>query len=325
MWRTSNGLSMAHLGTRIARLVRAAAYKIYRKTKPSGWVHTLSDEELEREVACWYFAASGDRMDFAHPQSFSQKMQWLKVHDKDPRKATLSDKLAVREYIAARIGDEVLPKVYRVWDKADDISFDGLPSRFFLKCNNGSGMMRRITDAPSTSADELDELRKTVAGWYARDFAAEYFEMHYADITPRVYAEEWLDDIEWEYQAWCFSGKVAFIAAIHEPHGVNEKQFFLPTWEKLPFVSSQPEYQGTIEQPDCLMDLLTWSERLADDFCFVRVDWYGTRHGLMFSEMSFTPAYGIVHWDPARYNDEVGTLLQLPIDAPVAPTAPNEG
>lgn len=303
---------MAHLGTRIARLIRAISYKIYRKTKPDGWVHTLSDEELEREVARWYHAACGDTMDFACPQSFSQKMQWLKVYDKDPRKAMYSDKIAVRDFISANVGPEVLPKVYRVWDDAASVSFEGLPSRFFLKCNNGSGMMRRITDSAAVTPAELDEIRKTVAGWFARDFAAEYFEMHYADITPRVYAEEWLDDIAWEYQAWCFSGKVAFIAAIHEPHGVNEKQFFSPAWEKLPFVSSQPEYKGTIERPDCLEQIVAWSERLADDFCFVRVDWYGTRHGLMFSEMSFTPAYGIVHWDPARYNDEVGKLIRLP-------------
>jgi hypothetical protein len=172
-------------------------------------------------------------------------------------------------------------------------------------------MMARVDD-PATA--DVEALRTQARAWLARDFASEYFELHYADITPRVFAEERLDDIEWEYQAWCFSGEVAFIAAIHDPHGINEKQFFSPSWEKLPFVSSPPEYAGTVAAPECLEQIVDFSQQLARDFVFVRVDWYGTRHGLMFSEMSFTPAYGIVHWQPADYDAKVGQLIHLPIE-----------
>lgn len=302
---------MGSLLKQLAGALRVIAYRVHRATKPKDWVHTLDEAQLEREVSRWYYAMCGERMDFAHPTSFNQKLQWLKVHDKDPRKATLSDKLAVRETIAREVGEDVLPRLYGSWDSANQLDFTGMPQRFFLKCNNGSGMMKRIDDVSSV---DMDELRTRVTSWLARDFASTYLEMHYADISSMVYAEELLDDIEWEYQAWCFSGKVEFIAAIHDPHGVNEKQFFSPTWERQPFVSSQPEYQGTINRPDCLPQIIEWSERLADDFTFVRVDWYGTRHGLMFSEMSFTPAYGIVKWDPSSYNETIGALIHLPIE-----------
>lgn len=290
---------------------RVLSYRIHRSRQPEGYVHTLSDEELEREIDRWYHSACGGHVDFAHPRSFSEKMQWLKVHDKDPRKAVLSDKLAVREVIAREVGGEVLPKVYRSWDAAADIDFSGIDRPFLLKCNNGSGMMHRVED-PSSA--DMDEIRAKAAKWLSCDFASRFFEMHYAQITPRVYVEEWIDDIEWEYQAWCFSGKAEFVAAIQNPHGTNKKQFFSPTWERLPFVSSLPEYEGTVDRPDTLPQILECSERLAKDFIFVRVDWYGTRHGLMFSEMSFTPAYGIVKWQPSDYNMKVGELIHLPIE-----------
>lgn len=296
---------------RLAGALRVVAYRMHRARKPEGWIHTLDEDQLEREVARWYYAMCGERIDFARPTSFNQKLQWLKVHDKDPRKAVLSDKIAVRETIAREVGEDVLPQLYRSWESADQIDFTGLPKRFFLKCNNGSGMMKRIDDVSDV---DMDEIRTSAASWLSRDFAASYLEMHYADITPKIYAEELLDDIEWEYQAWCFSGKVEFIAAIHDPHGVNEKQFFSPTWERLPFVSSPPEYPGTIERPEYLQQIVEYSERLSDDFTFVRVDWYGTRHGLMFSEMSFTPAYGLVRWVPSSYNEKVGELIHLPIE-----------
>lgn len=302
---------MTSIGRRLISALRIVLYRLHRASKPKDWIHTLDTAQLEREVDRWYYSERGEHVDFEHPISFSEKMQWLKVHDDDPRKATLSDKLAVRETIETKVGSEVLPQVYASWDSADAIDFDGLPERFYLKCNNGSGMMMRIDGA---SQANMDEVRAKASEWFACDFASRYFEMHYTHITPRVYAEEWLDDIEWEYQAWCFSGKAEFIAAIHDPHGVNEKQFFSPAWEKLPFVSSPPEYAGTIARPDCLEQIVAWSERLADGFTFVRVDWYGTRHGLMFSEMSFTPAYGLVHWVPDSYNQKVGELIHLPIE-----------
>ena len=180
----------------------------------------------------------------------------------------------------------------------------------------GRGKERHAAGAVGFSVRErvFYEIRAKAATWLSCDFASRFFEMHYAQITPRVYAEEWIDDIEWEYQAWCFSGKAEFVAAIQNPHGTNKKQFFSPTWERLPFVSSLPEYEGTVERPDTLPQILEYSERLAKDFIFVRVDWYGTRHGLMFSEMSFTPAYGIVKWQPSDYNMKVGELIHLPIE-----------
>lgn len=292
-------------------LQRALAFKLYSAGKPKGWIHRLDDEGLEEELSLWYLAERGERMDFRNPRTFSEKSQWLKVYDRDPRKTKLSDKLGVRETIAEEAGEKALPEVYRIWRSAADIDFAGLPESFILKCNNGSGMMMRIED--SEHAD-MKLVRKNAREWLSCDFAAKFFELQYADIEPAVYAEEWIEDIEWEYQAWCFSGKTEFIAAIHEPHGKNEKQFFSPDWEKLPFVSSQPEYKGNVARPECLEQIIEHSEHLAKGFIFVRVDWYGTRHGLMFSEMSFTPACGLVRWDPSEYNLKTGELIHLPCE-----------
>jgi hypothetical protein len=226
---------MANITQQLASAARMARYKLYRRGTQPGWAAELSEDELAREVARWYQATTGRVLDLAHPTSFSEKMQWLKVYDHDPRKTTLSDKLAVRPFVAEVAGEGVLPVVYRSWDTPEEVDFTGLPQRFFFKCTTGSGMMSRIEDAAAT---DIEALRERATGWFARDFAGEYFEMHYAPISPRLYAEEWIDDILWEYQAWCFDGQPAFVAAIHDPHGVNEKQFFSPAWERLPFVSS---------------------------------------------------------------------------------------
>lgn len=73
---------------------------------------------------------------FAHlknPQSYNEKLNWLKLHDRNPLYTTLVDKYAVKEYIATLIGEEYIIPTLGVWDYFDDIDFDSLPNQFVLK------------------------------------------------------------------------------------------------------------------------------------------------------------------------------------------------
>ncbi len=273
-----------------------------------GWIANASEEELAREVCKWYRIAAGKPVDLDNPTTFNEKIQWLKAHDLDPRKARLSDKILVRDYVAEKVGKDVLLEQYATWDSAEDLTFDGLPKPFFLKPNHTSG--------DALFVDETVSLKKAKAlaeKWLKRDFSVVCIERHYSPITPRLLAEEYLDDIEFEYQAWCFKGKIAFVAAIVQPHGINQKQFFTPEWEREPFVSSEPIYPGTVERPACLDRILAYSKTLADDFLHVRVDWYWSpKKGLRFSEMTFTPAAGNIGWHPESYNKDLAYLIELP-------------
>lgn len=90
-----------------------------------GFYRNMSDEELYRHK---YRLSYGTELDLEHPKGFSEKMMWLKLHDRKPIYTTLVDKYAVRRYIAEKIGDEYLiPLLGGPWESFDEIDFDSLP------------------------------------------------------------------------------------------------------------------------------------------------------------------------------------------------------
>lgn len=291
------------------RLLRLFRYWVHRRLHPVNERTICSQSLLEGELDWAYYARYGTHPNLEAPRTFNEKMQWLKIHDAIPLKTRCADKLAVRDYVAARVGESVLPQVYRTWESANDVDFACLPLSFALKANHGSGMMKLVADV---TEENIDEIRAACEQWLATDFALTMLERWYSDIPRKVFAEELLGDIEWEYQVWCFNGKARYVGAMHDPHGSNEKQFFSPDWKRQPFVSSLPILEGDIPRPGDLDTILEYSERLAADFAFVRVDWYSCTQGLRFSELTFTPAGGFVQWTPREYDARLGELLVLP-------------
>lgn len=280
-------------------------------------LESLSPEEYPDELKRWFKKVSGEELDLEHPMSFNQRIQWLKLNDSTPEKGRLSDKYLVRDFVVKKVGEQYLVPLLGVWDLPDEIDFDRLPDRFVMKPTHGSGWNIIVTDKPNL---DLDDTRSKLTRWLGSDFAFnDGLQLHYHYCEPRIVVEKFLENSDggamWELQAWCFNGKVELIGAIQSPHGENFKQFFGPDWEKLPFVSSPPIYDGVIPRPDCLDELVFNSEKMAEGLAFVRVDWYVIDGSLLFSEMTFTPAGGYVHWTPREYDLKLGSLIPLPNDA----------
>lgn len=74
-----------------------------------------------------------------NPKTYNEKLQWLKLNDRNPQYTIMVDKYRVRNYIKEKIGEEYLIPLLGVWNDPDDIDFDLLPGKFVLKCNHNSG------------------------------------------------------------------------------------------------------------------------------------------------------------------------------------------
>ena len=87
-----------------------------------------------------YKLETGKPLHFDDPQSFNEKLQWLKLYNRNPKYTMMVDKYKVRDYIAEKLGEEYLIPLLGVWDDPNDIDFDKLPNQFVLKCNHNSGL-----------------------------------------------------------------------------------------------------------------------------------------------------------------------------------------
>ena len=79
-----------------------------RNKKMSLAVSRMSDEELKAYDACLYKNRQGKELDWENLKTYTEKMQWAKLFDKDPRKTLCSDKYKVRDWVADKVGSEYL-------------------------------------------------------------------------------------------------------------------------------------------------------------------------------------------------------------------------
>ena len=77
-------------------------------------------------------------LNLSNPRTFNEKMNWLKLHDRNPLYTVLADKYWVKKYVANLIGEEFVVPCYGCWKSIEEIDFNKLPEQFFLKMNHDS-------------------------------------------------------------------------------------------------------------------------------------------------------------------------------------------
>src|SRR5690554_6695477 len=150
----------------------------------------------------------GKNLNLRNPKTFNEKLQWLKLYDRNPLYTNLVDKYKVREFISQTIGEEYLIPLLGVWDKFDEIDFGELPNKFVLKPNHTSGDVFICKDKTKVN---FDELRTKVNAWLEREYYWEHREWPYKNIKPRIFAEKYMVDesgVELkDYKFFCFNGE----------------------------------------------------------------------------------------------------------------------
>ncbi len=289
----------------ILPVIRERQYQYYK---------SLSPEQYPEALKKWYKKRTGKELNLENPQTYNEKIQWLKLYDATPIKTRLADKLLVRDWVAEKIGEEYLIPLLGVYDKFDDVDFNALPDKFVIKANHDYSTNRIVTNK---SGFDIAEARKFFNQRMRRNFAFwSGFELQYKNIVPKIIIEEYLENSDndlYDYKFWCFDGKVRFILFQAERHKELKVTIFDTEWKRMPFTCGHPRYEGEVIKPDNLAQMISLAETLATGFSYVRVDFYRLNDGtIKFGEMTFTPSSGTYKWNPPEYGKIVGDLIKLP-------------
>lgn len=274
--------------------------------------HLIPDKMMLKAL---YHTRCDEKLNLNNPRSFNEKMQWLKLYDRQPMYTKMSDKLAVKDIVKEKIGDEHVIKTLGVWSEYDYIDFDALPNRFVLKCNHDSGGVVIVKDKSKMDheAAKVKIVRSLKQNFYWRGR-----EWPYKDIHPLIFAEEYIEDVDSDdiidYKLMCFNGKCRCIFTCTERHlGTGLKvTFFDPEWNELPFIRRFPKSEVPISKPDNLQELITIAESLAEGIPFVRVDLYDIKEQIFFGEYTFYPGCGFEKFYPKEWDDKLGGWIELP-------------
>lgn len=250
-------------------------------------------------------------MDWKNPKTFNEKLQWLKVYDRNPLYAKLVDKYEVRKYIAEKIGEEYLIPLLGVWDNVDDIDFEKLPNQFVLKCTHDSGSVIICKNKQEFNIREAKiKLSKALKVKYyllSREWP-------YKNVKPRIISEQYLEatDLK-DYKFQVYNGivKNGFVCSKRFASDGLHVTFFDRDWNLLKFTKLYPRERELLSKPLFFEKMIRISEILAGSTRFVRVDFYEHNDKLYMGEMTFYPGAGFEKFTPVEWDEKIGNLIDL--------------
>lgn len=278
-----------------------------------GFYNSMDDEKFLKKK---YRLVFGTEPDLLHPETFNEKLQWLKLHDRDPLYTTLVDKYAVRQYIADKLGEEYLvPLVGGPWDRAEDIDFDALPRQFVLKCTHDSGSVIVVKDKQQLNrAEAIATLKKRLK----RNYYYGNREWPYKDVKPRIIAEKYLEDEGGElkdFKYYCFNGKPKFML-ITTDRAAKDKPtcytYFDMDFNMLPFYNTGPHSDSELTKPQNFEAMAETAAALSQGLPHVRVDMYDVGGRIYFGEMTLYDGSGLAAFDPPEWDKILGSWIELP-------------
>ena len=308
---------MSKLGT-FKKLLRDNPHKIWTaffyNLVNLGVFSCLSDEEFLKLA---YRVLMGEPLDFHNPQTFNEKLQWLKLYDRNPQYTIMVDKLRAKEYVSNILGSEYIIPTLDVWDKPESIDLDELPNKFVIKTNNGSGGNDVIV-CKDKSTLRLKEVRRLMHKSLRTNTYRTLREWPYKNIEPAIFAEKYMTDNGEElhdYKFFCFHGTVACFKVDFNRWENHKANYYSPDLRLIPYgeVFCPPDFGQTPPIPDNIDEMITVAEKLSSGYPFMRVDLYNIKGKIYFGEMTFYPASGLSPFTDKKFDLQLGNLLKLPL------------
>lgn len=253
------------------------------------------------------------------PKTFNEKIQWLKLYDRNPDYVSLVDKYKVKQIVADKIGVEHIIPTLGVWDRAEDIEWNKLPNRFVLKTTHGGGNNGVVVCKDKNTIDKAAVIEKLSEG-LKHDSAAYGREWVYRDVKRRIIAEEFIDPSPEEkdlndYKFFCFNGepKMLFVGTErNNPNTETRFDFFDIDYNHLDILNGHPQADVVPAKPNNYDDMVEVARQLSKGYAFVRIDLYSYKGGVLFGEITFYHHSGMVPFIPNKWDDIMGAWIDLP-------------
>lgn len=270
-----------------------------------------------------YRLKMGYDLDLKTPRTFTEKLQWLKVYDYKPEYTKMVDKLAAKDYVASRIGEEYIIPTLGVWDRVEDIDWDSLPDQFVLKTTHGGGGGGVVVCSDKKHFDKAKAIKKLQTSMHS-NAGKTYRERPYLNVPRKIIAEKFMverkakenakiSDLP-DYKFFCFNGEPYYCQVIRDRHTKETIDFYDMEWNHMPFVGLNPVARNGAEpvvKPLFLEAMKDICRKLSKDMKFARIDLYVIDDKIYFGEITLYPASGIGIFYPNKWNIELGNLIIL--------------
>ncbi|MBE6594439.1 MAG: glycosyl transferase [Ruminococcaceae bacterium] len=297
---------------KIFKYIFNSDYRFLQNANRGGY-KKWSDERLVRRR---YRAVLHRELNLENPQRFSEKMQWLKLHDHQERYSVIVDKVAAKKHIADLVGEEYVVPTLGVWDSFDEINFDELPEQFVLKCTHDSASYVICRDK---SRFDKKKAKKRLEQALKINFYYRNREWPYRNVPPRIIAEVYLSDTNQneagcslvDYKFFCFDGvpKAMFISK--ECGDTHVTDWFDMEYNHLPIKMANPHADVPPAKPEKFEDMVRLATILSQNYPQIRVDFYQVNGKLYVGELTLYHSGGFFEIHPEEWDIKMGGWISI--------------
>lgn len=135
-------------------------YKAVAYLGSYGYLRFLPDELY---LKIYYKAVSDKKLSISRPILFTEKLQYLKLHDRKDVYTVMVDKHDAKKWVEELIGKQYVIPTIALYDSADDIDIAELPNQFVMKTTHDSGTVIVCKNKADFEVDKsLNRIRKSL-------------------------------------------------------------------------------------------------------------------------------------------------------------------
>lgn len=266
-------------------------------------------------LKCIFRLRVGYCLNLNNPQTFNEKIQWLKLNDVHPEYTNLVDKIEVKHYVASKIGKQYIIPTIASWNSVADIDWGKLPNRFVIKCTGDSGGV--VVCKNKQDLDIHNAEAKLLKGW-GQNYYQYSKEYPYKNVVPRIIAEKYMEDESGfelkDYKFFCFDGipRFLFVASDRQKKGVEVKfDFYDLNWNHLPIRNGHPNASENLVKPKNFEKMVDIARILSEGMKHVRVDLYNCNGDIYFGELTFFHFSGLTPFEPIEWDYKFGEYIRI--------------
>lgn len=259
-----------------------------------------------------YLYRTHEHLNLKDPITYTEKLQWLKLYDRNPLYTTLADKITAKEYACNKIGHSHIVKTLAIYETAKEIDISSLPQQFALKCNHDSHSTIICRDKSMLNIDHIRSFYEQRLKYKTASICGEWA---YKNICPKIIAEELLkddsDDVLTDYKWFCFDGEPQIMYISQDGKQHTSTDYFDMNFNHLPIYTENKPSVSPVSKPECFDEMKNLASILSKGIPHVRVDFYYINGNIYFGEMTFYHCGGMTLIKPHYWNIKMGEWINI--------------
>lgn len=262
-----------------------------------------------------FFFNTNTKWDFKNPKTLDQKMQWLKIYDRDPKYVDLVDKYESKRIVGKKIGEKYIIPSLGCWDSFNDIDFSKLPEKFILKTTHDSGTH---VICHNKNLFDYRNAKKILDKSLKRNYFYLWREWPYKNVKPRIIAEPLLENIDGgplvDYKFYCYGRKPQyFMYSIGEAeHNVKNHKFDMSGKSIDYLFKETPAIElSNIKLPSNLEEMIMIVNKLCDISEHVRIDLFNVDGKIYMGEVTFCTNAGFISIKDEGFKQSLADMIDI--------------